>query len=625
MIFVFTFTVAIKVEASEEPELTYDTETNTYGNGEYAITKYQVDMIVNEDNIYDITEYIEVYFSVPKHGIIREIPRRNELVRLDGSKSYNRAKISNIYVNNNYTMESNSHYKKIIIGEKDENVTVYENYEINYTYDIGNDKSEGFDELYFNLIGSEWDTTISNVEFSITMPKEFDESKLGFSSGAFSSTDSSSIIYNVEDKIINGKFIGVLEAKEGLTVRLELPEEYYNKRKEPGKTQMFILPILCLLSTFIIWLKYGKNDKVIETVEFYPPLDYSSAEIGFFYKGKVNDKDIISLLTYLSNKGYIKIIETESKKLFKNKKSFIFEKVKNYDGDNPYEKLFLSGLFKGSKNKVTVSELRHKFYVTSNAIKKSIKRPENLHKVFYEKSLKMKTVIILLAVISYLSIASGPFIASGDFEMMIMFIVFTGFAYIIIFRSLLLTENVIAKIIEVAFGMFILCIGLSFITTVYREDMAYLYAYLLGIACIIAMMIFMKFMSKRMPFGLEILGKIRGFKRFLKIAERPKLEALVMENPTYFYDILPYTYVLGVSDKWIKKFESITIEPPNWYHGGDDFAGYNFNASTFNSAMNTTMKTASRSMTSNPSSSSGGGSGGGLSGGGSGGGGGSSW
>ena len=50
---------------------------------------------------------------------------------------------------------------------------------------------------------------------------------------------------------------------------------------------------------------------------------------------------------------------------------------------------------------------------------------------------------------------------------------------------------------------------------------------------------------------------------------KEKLEMLVNENPTYFYDILPYTYVLGVSNKWIKKFESINVNPPTWYNYSD--------------------------------------------------------
>ena len=96
-----------------------------------------------------------------------------------------------------------------------------------------------------------------------------------------------------------------------------------------------------------------------------------------------------------------------------------------------------------------------------------------------------------------------------------------------------------------------------------------------------------------------------------------------MTNPTYFYDILPYTYVLNVSEKWIKKFETINIQAPTWYSGTN-----NFNVVTFNTFIHTTMTSVKTSMVSRPSSSSGSSgssSGGGSSGGGSGGGGGGSW
>ena len=120
-----------------------------------------------------------------------------------------------------------------------------------------------------------------------------------------------------------------------------------------------------------------------------------------------------------------------------------------------------------------------------------------------------------------------------------------------------------------------------------------------------------------------MLGKIRGFKNFLETAEKERLESMVMQDPTYFYNILPYTYVLGVSDKWIKKFESISLQAPYWYNGINDF-----DIASFGSFMNSTMTSAQKVMTSRPSSSSsssGSSSGGGFSGGGSGGGGGGSW
>ena len=36
-------------------------------SSEYTIQKYDIDMVVNEDNTFDITETITAYFYVPKH------------------------------------------------------------------------------------------------------------------------------------------------------------------------------------------------------------------------------------------------------------------------------------------------------------------------------------------------------------------------------------------------------------------------------------------------------------------------------------------------------------------------------------------------------------------------------
>ena len=75
--------------------------------------------------------------------------------------------------------------------------------------------------------------------------------------------------------------------------------------------------------------------------------------------------------------------------------------------------------------------------------------------------------------------------------------------------------------------------------------------------------------------------------------------AVVMKDPSYFYNILPYTYVLDVSDKWIKKFESITLQAPSWYDSPTTF-----DIVSFNSFMNNTMTSAQKSMSSSPYSSS---------------------
>ena len=65
---------------------------------------------------------------------------------------------------------------------------------------------------------------------------------------------------------------------------------------------LFIIALICVGISLILWYIFGKDDMVVETVEFYPPQGFNSLEIGFLYKGKAENKDVTSLLIYLANK-----------------------------------------------------------------------------------------------------------------------------------------------------------------------------------------------------------------------------------------------------------------------------------------------------------------------------------
>ena len=61
----------------------------------------------------------------------------------------------------------------------------------------------------------------------------------------------------------------------------------------------------------------------------------------------------------------------------------------------------------------------------------------------------------------------------------------------------------------------------------------------------------------------DLLGRVLGFRDFIKTAELDKLNELVEEDPEYFYHIMPYAYVFGLSNKWIKNFEDLPVVAPN--------------------------------------------------------------
>lgn len=610
----------------------------------YTINNYDIIIKVKENNVLDITENINVNFNESRHGIYRTIPLFNTITRLDGTTSKNKVQITNIKVNEPYTKSIQNGKLNLQIGDPDRTITGPKTYSIHYDYNLGKDPSKDYDELYFNLIGNEWDTNINKVNFTINLPKEFDSDNLGFSTGKFGSTSSNDVYYQVNGNTISGYTLKTLEPGEGLTIRLELEEGYFKNAKlqvDWKESLIYIFPILFPILCYNLWKKYGKDDKVVKTIEFNPPDGMNSLDVGFYYKGIATNKDVISLLLYFANKGYLKISKTQVPKLFGTRESFTITKLKEYDGNDWCEKTFLEGLFRKRRkdqspyligiqtipsNKVTEEDLKDNFYITIRHILNDKKSKENQDKIFDSKSVRKKGSIMAAIVITFLMIIIPPFLTTYDFigTFFPLFIAALAISIYTYYTAKVLEEKTkkLPSILPMTLVIIIvLCISFfAFPNVLLAFDSITLTGYLIGLICIIIMTIFYRIIPKRTPYGIEILGKIKGFKEFIETAEKDKLETLVQDNPTYYYDILSYAYVLGVSNTWMKKFESMSYQPPNWYEGSTDFHISDFDHFMFS---------ATRTMTSAPSSfmssGSSGGSGGGSAGGGSGGGGGGSW
>lgn len=631
-------------------------KNSLYKSYDYVIDKYDINIIVNENNTLDVTEAITAYFNVAKHGIFRTIPLKNTITRLDGTTSTNNTQVTNVSVDNDYKVSKENGNYKLQIGSATKTTTGEQKYVIKYTYNLGKDPVKSYDELYYNIIGSEWDTVIGNITFTITMPKSFDSSKLGFSSGKTGETNNSLVKYSVSGNKITGSYDGILGIRQALTVRCELPEGYFvgaGLKINIMDYIIYLIPVIFLAIAIFLWYKFGRDDTVVETVEFYPPEGLNSLEVGLLYKGKANNQDVVSLLIYLANQGYIKITETEEKALFFKSKGFKITKLKEYDGNNINEKIFLNGLFKNKmaslittdsngqeitnqKIEVTSIDLYDSFYMTMNTILSTINSKENQDKIFEKSASSKKKIIMAMMIVTYFLITIIPLYSTGKLSFLLFALLFPGIGFTVLFKFVFGEPQTVyvngkatnSSIVTKTFGLIWgLCFGgipwLTMMLPVLLQDPSYLIGYGFGVACILGMAICIKYLPKRTPYGNEMLGKLRGFKNFLETAEKDQLEAMVTKNPTYFYDILPYTYVLGVSDKWIKKFESISMMAPTWYDSPNAF-----DMMTFQTFMNSTMASAGSVMSSSPSSSSsssGGSSGGGSSGGGSGGGGGGSW
>lgn len=605
-----------------------------YGIEAFNITAFDIDMTVNEDNSYLITETIDIEFTEQRHGIIRNIPLKTYRGKT--------AVISDVNVQGHkFSTDRASGDFNIKIGDPDRYANSSEKYIISYLYTIGDDGLKDMDELYWNLIGLEWDCTIDNVTFKIDMPKYFPNERLNFTYGKKGSTQNDKVYWSVFETSIEGELATQLEPNEGLTVALPLPEGYFSEAKKVGLENMasfgWLLSIIPIAIGAALWMATGRKKQSFPTVEFYPPQGITSADAGFLIDGRVDPFDITSLIVYWAHKGHLSITEHATKKIFGTKKSFVFTKLKDLSDDaREYEHEMFQDMFDlGDGNQVTMDQLTNRFYLTADNIKREVKNSFEDNKetrIFDRSNILCRWLLRLIALLGIL-----PCFYMGMKEI--------GNIYGpgLLVASVLLSLSVVASVFIVIYillnwkgmqrkGRFkelffalIFCVIICSIFIYISNTAGILSMGMASIISVVILGIMGNSCNRRTELGIWYEERLVGFREFIKATELDKIKLLVEENPHYFYHVLPFAMVLGVTDKWVKNFDNIMVQPPDWYHPATVQSG--FSVSRFAYDLENGMRGVSAAMLSRPSSSggSGGSSGGGSSGGGSGGGGGSSW
>jgi uncharacterized membrane protein YgcG len=132
--------------------------------------------------------------------------------------------------------------------------------------------------------------------------------------------------------------------------------------------------------------------------------------------------------------------------------------------------------------------------------------------------------------------------------------------------------------------------------------------------------------------GRAVLDQIAGFKQYLSITERERLDRMTapQDTPEVFEKYLPYAIALGVENRWANRFASVLAAAQARGQGQQGFYWYSGNGNPWNNptlfvnSVGASLASTISSASTAPGSSSGSG-GGGFSGGGGGGGGGGGW
>lgn len=340
------------------------------------------------------------------------------------------------------------------------------------------------------------------------------------------------------------------------------------------KILLFAIPLAFSVISLILWLKYGKDNKVFKTIEYYPPEGFNSAEIGFLYKGKAYESDVCSLLIHLANKGYLRIDEvTQGNGIVSYLKMFNLIKLKEYNEKNSEERFFFNELFENGKIEIIHYNLYNKFYKTIDGILSNMNTKEKINNVIEKSSLKAKVLIIIMVIITSFMTIIIPTILYSNINSLtssvfvtLLYIPFYSFVFM---KKISIYFRIIMGgfLVFHSFGMFSSLPLKEAIT----NDYVLLMGFIFGLVSTLFMIFCSKISPKRTAYGNEIYGKIISFRSFILKADKLKLEELAMQNPMYFYDMIPYAYALGLLNKWINNFKGINLQPPIWHNNDSSF------------------------------------------------------
>lgn len=542
---------------------------------EEAIQNYKTDIIIGKDASVNIVETIEYNFgNTLKHGMSRNIP----IKYLTDDNTWRSIKIKNIKVlmdgrSVKYRKSRQGRNLKIKIGDANKNITGKHSYQISYTVDGAINYFTEHDELYWNVIGSEWEVPIKNANVNMQAPKII---KTRCFQGLYGSLEEC-VSKGVDTQTASFVF-RALEPGEGGTIVIGVEKGLI---KEPSRWQrwgwflmdnwILFWPVIIFFWAFKVWWKLGRDPEGRGTIIPYydVPDNLSVAESSAIVYNQLRTKDISAMIIQLAVKGCLKIKKEKVGKIFKHDK-YNFYRTENKSRIKTFltaeeQKLLEDLFFYGEDDVVSTDNLKEKFYSKINSLK-SVVRENIKSKGFLPKKSENKGLIFVMVGLIQGGVSAGLFFIWGILPVIVAVISFV----ILVFFAII--------------------------------------------------------MGHRTKKGVIAREKLLGLKLYLETAEKDRLKFhnAPSKNPQQFEKLLPYAMVFEVEKEWAEQFKDIYKESPDWYQGTN---GEAFSSVILANSLNSFSKIATSSVASAPSSASSGGSGfsGGGSGGGFGGGGGGSW
>jgi uncharacterized membrane protein YgcG len=611
----------------------------TSAQAEERIQRFISDVQVQKDSSLEVTETIDVRAEHDRinRGIYRDFPTRY--------RGRNGSQVRVGFTFRGATMDGMSVHAwtetipngvRVLTGT-DEMIPIGDHrYVIRYSTTRQVGRFKDFDELYWNATGSGWEFPIDVAEARIRLPEAVRFGQRAAYTGGQGSTSSNATVAGEKPGEILFRTTQPLGPREGLTVAVVFPKGVVNAPDEQkywltdyGPLAVGAAGLLGLLGYFFLaWKRVGRDPREGTVVPiFSPPDDLTPAAMRYVSKMGADDRTFAAALIDMGVRGHIRMVEEDGGWLSSDKTRL--ERVASTEPLPTDEEAALRELAMTGETIVMEQKNHAKFAASQKALGTVLKNKYE-GKLFHKNWGWALTGIILVFGAVWLS--SAAVVAATDGGQIWLIGVGIGLlALAVVLVALMQGTSQTGKCL-LTVGAFI-CGSLAFATgaPIFFQALNSgwwqpLVLPLLALPVALSAFAWIDAPTKE---GRAVLDRIAGFKQYLSITERERLDRMhpPEDTPELFERYLPYAVALGVENRWADRFANVLAAASaaqggrqgfGWYSGSSDPWS---NPGRFVNAMGSSLSSAVSSASSAPGSSSGSG-GGGFSGGGGGGGGG---
>jgi len=544
-----------------------------------------------------------------------------------------------------YHLENRENGKRVYIGRSDVFLKPGA-----YTYELTykTDRQLGFfgdhDELYWNVTGNGWIFPIEKATATVVLPtgaKVIGHEAYTGPTGAKGQDYVSSSPREGEASFATTR---ELNREEGLTIVVSWPKGFVSAperadlwltlvRDNPGVSLAVAGLLLVLFYYLIVWAAVGQDPRPGTIIPLYgPPQGFSPAAVRDLVHMHFDNTAFTAALIGLAVKGAITIKE-------KNKE-YTIERTGSPALLWPEEEKLLKELL-GDRSRLKIEQSNH---ATISGARKALKRAltSHLERKYFVRNVKYWLPGLLFSVVPLAVSLIDAWVLPVALFMLVWLSGWTVGVTALLSQAITLWRHP-RSILAVGSAVFLTAFSIPFIAGELFGLGTLIWATSVPVAALFAIGalmngVFYHLLKAPTLAGRRILDQIEGFKMYLSVAEKDRLN---WENPPertsqLFEMFLPYALALGVEQQWSEQFASVLAAAseggqgysPSWYSGpawsAAAAAGIGSSLGSFGSSLGSSLSGAISSASTAPGSSSGDG-GGGSSGGGGGGGGGGGW